>query len=52
MKSQRGYLNETCKVLSLDEVVSFQVDLPQLTGSHRVVLRVKLIKAVKGLSPL
>lgn len=46
------HLDEACKVLSLDVVVCFQVDLSQLAGSHRVVFGVELVEAMKCLPPL
>lgn len=46
------YLDNACKVLSIYEVVCFQVDFSEFTGPHWVVLGVELIESVKGLSAL
>ena len=46
------YLNQACKVFSIDIVVCLQVDFSQLAGPYRVVFGVELVKAVKCLSSL
>lgn len=48
----RLHLDETCKVLSPDVVVSLQVDLSKLASAHWVVLGIELVKTVEGLSSL
>lgn len=46
------HLDHASKVLSPQVVFSFQIQVPKLTGPHRVVLGVELVKAVKCLAAL
>ena len=45
-------LDDGGKVLSTDVVLCLQVQVTQLTGSHRVVLGVEFIKTLESLSTL
>lgn len=40
------------KILSIDVVLCFQVQVTQLTGSHGIVLGIELIETLEGLSTL
>lgn len=44
--------NNGGKIFSIDVVFCLQVQVTQLTGSHRVVLGIEFIKTLKGLSAL
>lgn len=46
------HLNDSGKVFSSNVVLSLHIKVTQLTGPHRVVLGIELIKALKGLSAL
>lgn len=44
--------NNGGKIFSIDVVFRLQVQVTQLTGSHRVVLGIEFIKTLEGLSAL
>lgn len=52
ISNDKMYLNDPCKVFSVNVVVCFQVDFPKLTGSNGVVLGVEFVKSVESLSSL
>lgn len=45
-------LDDGGKILSIDVVLCFQIQVTQLTGSHGIVLGIELIETLEGLSTL
>jgi len=50
--SEESHLDDGSKVLPVDEVLRLHVQVPELAGTHRVVLGVELVKALERLSSL
>lgn len=46
------YLDDGSKILAVDGVLCLQVEVPQLTGPHGVVLVIELVKALECLPAL
>lgn len=47
-----SYLDDGSKVLAIDSIFRLQIEITQLAGTHRVVLGIELVKALKCLPPL